>query len=797
MENAPAVQGGSLDDLESIADSDFTDGLESPIEYDFGEDEDCDDNWDNSDGCLDDDGSIPDSIVDCNTDTLKDFAYENEGKIYAEGHAIRLIRLVGGTGPIQACLFKAFLHKSLNEMPYEALSYAWGPNEKTKQITLNGERFMVTKNLYSALQYLRFKNQDRVLWIDAICIDQSHTAERNHQVSHMASIYHDADRVIFWLGEPTYETDLLISSLRRLQARASNTPNMTPVKAHDSRWRALWNDGEFYENIPVLLRGLVSLLARPWFRRSWILQEVCLAKTGVIACGTKAIAAHIFALASWLLDLNPEAHCKAVLDMMPGATRSARTFLSGREMRNFYSLLRRFYRSEATDPRDQVFALLSMATDSNIIGFPGVDYGKKFNEVINSIFTYLFPKSWNRCGRSHSYQSLSQLVKDFPRLREAEIEAADDDTLSTARLLDDTELTQLDSQKAFRIAIQTGNAELLQTLLRFLNINWNEEEHYKVKDGAFTSSRFLPPLCAAAACGFTDVVKVLTGDFPLDVAMGRANVDSRDKSDRTPLLWAVQNGHEAVVKLLLATGKVDVDSRDKSDRTPLLWAAQKGHEAVVKLLLATGKVDVDAKDKGGLTSLLWAAIRGDEAVVKLLLTTGKADVDAKDEGGLTSLLWAAIRGDEAVVKLLLTTGKADVDAKDKYGITPLLWAAQKGHEAVVKLLLATGKVDVDAKDEGGLTSLLWAAMRGDKPWSSCCSRQAKLMLTRRINTVSRRCYVKMWLSCRSRRAKLTLTEYEFDQTLLSRAVLYGDAAMVKTLIAIGKADINGLFLFGI
>jgi ankyrin repeat protein len=55
-------------------------------------------------------------------------------------------------------------------------------------------------------------------------------------------------------------------------------------------------------------------------------------------------------------------------------------------------------------------------------------------------------------------------------------------------------------------------------------------------------------------------------------------------------------GLDAVVKLLLETGKVDVDSNgvdfqgDDDGRTPLWWAARNGHEAVVKLLLARGAV---------------------------------------------------------------------------------------------------------------------------------------------------------------------------------------------------------------
>jgi len=42
---------------------------------------------------------------------------------------------------------------------------------------------------------------------------------------------------------------------------------------------------------------------------------------------------------------------------------------------------------------------------------------------------------------------------------------------------------------------------------------------------------------------------------------------------------------------------VEVDSRDKSDRSPLFWAARNKHKGVVKLLLRAGKVDVDARDK--------------------------------------------------------------------------------------------------------------------------------------------------------------------------------------------------------
>lgn len=70
------------------------------------------------------------------------------------------------------------------------------------------------------------------------------------------------------------------------------------------------------------------------------------------------------------------------------------------------------------------------------------------------------------------------------------------------------------------------------------------------------------------------------------------NLNSKDSAQRTPLSWAAENGHEAVVKLLLVRG-ADIEARDDYDRTPVSLAAWSGNEAVVKLLLAKGADPVD------------------------------------------------------------------------------------------------------------------------------------------------------------------------------------------------------------
>jgi Heterokaryon incompatibility protein (HET) len=94
-------------------------------------------------------------------------------------------------------------HVSLSSRPdYEALSYAWGPKtiQTEHSIIIDNKNFCVRDNLWVALQHLRLETEVRVLWIDAICINQKETRERNHQVSQMGNIFNNARRVVVWLG---------------------------------------------------------------------------------------------------------------------------------------------------------------------------------------------------------------------------------------------------------------------------------------------------------------------------------------------------------------------------------------------------------------------------------------------------------------------------------------------------------------------------------------------------------------------------------------------------------------------
>ena len=104
-----------------------------------------------------------------------------------------------------------------NVPKYEAISYAWGSagDPLSVEIGVDAE-LLITPNLFTALPYLRHVTQERVLWIDAICVDQQNLRERSQQVGRMKDVFFLAERVIVWLGPETNDSNLALSALQAL-----------------------------------------------------------------------------------------------------------------------------------------------------------------------------------------------------------------------------------------------------------------------------------------------------------------------------------------------------------------------------------------------------------------------------------------------------------------------------------------------------------------------------------------------------------------------------------------------------
>lgn len=86
---------------------------------------------------------------------------------------------------------------------YTAISYTWGDDQASESITLDGKIFKVRPNLWSALHYIgraTYAQPWCYIWVDAICINQNNTAERNAQVKVMDQTYSKPSMVSAWLG---------------------------------------------------------------------------------------------------------------------------------------------------------------------------------------------------------------------------------------------------------------------------------------------------------------------------------------------------------------------------------------------------------------------------------------------------------------------------------------------------------------------------------------------------------------------------------------------------------------------
>ncbi|KAI4224637.1 MAG: hypothetical protein L6R36_004512 [Xanthoria steineri] len=236
----------------------------------------------------------------------------------SQGREIRLMTLLPGEAgeEIQVTLRNVTLDPA-SPPSYEALSYAWGSAQDTLRIRVATEEIAkqavldwskstlgssdrdgfqrdsfhgvpyssldVTRNLAVALQHLRYEHEPRVLWIDAICINQREVPERNAQVQRMGDIYRSARQTNIWLGPEEDNSCLAIEALDHLAAKFTIDWSTYTIVATGE----IKDDVDQDEN-PVDIKQLSSirrLLERPWFERLWVWQEVRLARSAVVVCG--------------------------------------------------------------------------------------------------------------------------------------------------------------------------------------------------------------------------------------------------------------------------------------------------------------------------------------------------------------------------------------------------------------------------------------------------------------------------------------------------------------------------------
>lgn len=271
---------------------------------------------------------------------------------------------------------------------YDALSYTWGDASYRRFIHLNGKRVPVTANLWNALRYLRRTDSVRVVWVDALCINQTNTVERNYMVSQMYAIYNNAQRTISWLGEATSQSNEAINFLaEQLQESAI---------LHDIFQPRVARGGPMSDAHRDLWEALADLFGRSWWTRAWIVQEVGCAYNWTLMCGRAELNGQ---------DLGPllvriyDAASRLPASMLELSLviRSFRGIGTMQMLRQpvLGSHLARNRARQSTDPRDKVYAF------TNMIMPPIRDLYPNYDQSIQELY----------------YQTAIQLIKTTGNLR--------------------------------------------------------------------------------------------------------------------------------------------------------------------------------------------------------------------------------------------------------------------------------------------------------------------------------------------------------------------------------------------
>jgi hypothetical protein len=350
-------------------------------------------------------------------DTAYDFSYTG---LDPASDSIRLLSLEGRADDVIIGNLTAF---SLSENPpYIALSYTWQPQNPAQLIQLNGRNFSVGKNLHNALRSIlrlvqspvRLDAQDqhvspnnpskwKYFWIDAICINQRNTEERNHQVRFMKDIYANSAFVLSWLGLEEGNRLPLATYFRTClpQQRSSLLGGTYRLPLR------------YVLDIDTWICQLISLkhfFRLPYWTRLWIVQEILLAPDVLFCWNDQIMKGHT--LRGWLEDLKDIPNCSNErasllysLSKDP-ITKSARDLLNWRfhpavgfpcRQYTLENLITTFSSYACLDPRDKVFGLLGLVDLLDEDWFrPSlvVDYHKTAEEIFWNVVDVIRYPCW-------------------------------------------------------------------------------------------------------------------------------------------------------------------------------------------------------------------------------------------------------------------------------------------------------------------------------------------------------------------------------------------------------------------
>ena len=332
-------------------------------------------------------------VQDTTSNNQRDLKLPFKYKQLLEANGIRLLRLQPGLlrDPIMGILDHAVLpsceciqletqqltcvscEKMPPIVPYEALSYAWGDAQNTNTIFLSDAQsaldrpLRIASNCAQALEQLRLPDKERLIWIDAICINQSDISERSAQVRIMHRIYRAALRVLVYLGERSTDSDEAICILE--DDAKGGRPFITDNLSY----------GE--------IKAVKALLNRPWFHRVWVLQEVAWSKSALVLCGSRITPWRETFHRAYTSSISQIGDLKPLPYVMSfGKVRSPEPLLTPDAL---LGELRNARDCAPTDPVDKIYAVLELLRAAPGDSRLAIDYNRQPATVFTDVAEYL------------------------------------------------------------------------------------------------------------------------------------------------------------------------------------------------------------------------------------------------------------------------------------------------------------------------------------------------------------------------------------------------------------------------
>ena len=321
---------------------------------------------------------------------------------------IRLLELLPGPSvdaqeesPLRCNLLYRFLDEPGE---YEGLSYVWGEPTLTEVVHVDGHEVRITKNLDIALRHLRLESEPRVLWVDALCINQEDVNERSHQVTLMKSIYQRCKQDVAWLGPTADDKSSRAAKVALGFDLMQKMGSKTVANLFSDAWDRDDEKDPERKKIKVLKEAQKNALhhafnAPQLWERIWVVQELACSGEVMLVYGRRTLNWKF--LADFLGD-RPYAdafhapfghgHQGPILTSLFGRPQSIeqqRRIM--RDVENGYSstlldVLARFRYASATDPRDAIYGLLGLVTEPHSIR---VDYCKTKKQVFTDVAEWL------------------------------------------------------------------------------------------------------------------------------------------------------------------------------------------------------------------------------------------------------------------------------------------------------------------------------------------------------------------------------------------------------------------------